>query len=110
MFMTSNRHAEGFASVFAASLAVAGCSTVPDGRIVSGGVFGADAAVVGPLYDDAGKGVVIGGAAADALGAAYPSQYGSYDYRTHSYGGYGFSTRCVRFSAYTGHCAEWRRS
>ena len=110
MFMTSNRHAEGFAAVFAASLAVAACSTAPGERIVSGGEFGADAAIVGPPQGDAGKGVIIGGAAPDALSTAYPPQYGSYDYRTHSYGGYGFSTRCVRLSPYTGHCAEWRRS
>ena len=108
MFMNSSRRAGGLAAVLVASVA-AGCSTMPGERIVTGGAFGADAAVVGTLHSETGKGMVIGGTA-PARSAVYPPDYGAYDYRTQSYGGYGFSTRCVRLAPYTSHCAEWRRS
>ena len=98
------------AAVFAAGFSLAACGTTAPGEgIVTGGSFGPDAAVVGSLGGDAGREALIGGvgsAGPQALSAAY----GFYDYRTHSFGGYGFSTRCVQWSSYTGHCAVWRQS
>ena len=98
------------AALFAASLAVAGCATAAPGeRIVTGGSFGPDAAVVGSLRGDTGRDVLVGGtgsAGPRALGA----EYGAYDYRTRSFGGYGFNTRCIRWAPYTGHCSTWRQS
>jgi hypothetical protein len=98
--------------LLAASVLLAGCVATADEQIVPGGSFGTDAVVTGSFSGGTSKGAVIGGvgSAQPALAATFPSAYGAYDYRSHSYGGYGFNTRCARWDTYAGRCVLWRQS
>lgn len=89
---------------------LAGCGSAPDVQIVPGGMFGTSAAVIGSLGGDAGRTTLIGGTGAPPPDVVFQPDYGAYDYRTNSFGGYGFSTRCARWDSHTGRCALWRQS
>ena len=60
----------GVAAMLAASLALAGCGTMPGDRALSGGLLGAGTgAAIGSLAGSAGEGALIGGLGGLAIGA-----------------------------------------
>lgn len=89
---------------------LAGCSSASDVQIVPGGMFGTSAAVIGTLGGAGGRTTLAGGTGVPPADVVLQPDYGAYDYRTNSFGGYGFNTRCVRFDPYTSRCDLWRQS
>jgi len=91
------------------AMALGGCAS--DAQIVPGGMFGTSAAVTGALGGGAGRATLAGGTGAPPADVVFQPDYGAYDYRTNSFGGDGFNTRCARWdSGNTGRCVLWRQS